>query len=164
MRYLKDLLLTDTYLLRGHVNTGGQRLSTFLNTTPKRYVEMNEATLLCRNSAGPVAIRRLQVRIDEILLAHEMDEAGDETLRILAERAKDEAQLAIHFGGPLPLEVAGKASRRVVEREAAGVHDFMVIIDPAIRGLPDWAAHESALLNGLPYLIANRGRMALIGW
>jgi len=162
MRYLKDLLLTDTHLLKGHVVTGGQRLSTFLNTTPKRHVEMYEVTLCSPSPAEVVTMPRVLVRVSEILLAHEMDEAGDQTLKILAERGRDEVPIAAFFGGAAPIRIAGRASSRIIEREAAGSRDFIVIIDPMIEGIPGGASPEYAVLSGLPYVIANRSRMALI--
>jgi hypothetical protein len=162
MRYLKDLILTDTHLLKGHVVTGGQRLSTFLNTTPRRHVEMYDVTLCSHSPAETVTMPRVLVRVPEILLAHEMDEAGDQALKILAERERDEVPIAAFFGGAAPIRIGGRASRRVIEREAASSRDFIVIVDPMIEGIPGGASPDYAVLSSLPYVIANRSRMALI--
>jgi len=162
MKYLKDLLLTDTHLLKGHVVTGGQRLSSFLNATPRRHVEMYDVTLCGQNPAETVTMPRVLVRVSEILLAHEMDEAGDQTLKILAERERDEIPIAAFFGGSTPIRLAGRASRRILEREAAGPRDFIVIIEPLLEGIPAATSPEFAVLSDLRYVIANRSRMALI--
>ncbi len=164
MRYLKDLLLTDICLLKGHVNCGGQRLSKFLNATPKRYVEMEEVTLADHSRAELSHSPRVLVRVDEILLAHEMDDAGDEALKILAERDRDDVPVTAGFGGVCPVQVAGQVSRRVMEREPAGAHDFIVIVDPRISGLPGKATAEYDVFQRLPYVIANRERIVLFRW
>ncbi len=102
------------------------------------------------------------VRVPEILLAHEMDEAGDQALKILAERERDEVPIAAFFGGAAPIRIGGRTSKRVIEREAASSRDFIVIVDPMIEGIPGGASPDYAVLSSLPYVIANRSRMALI--
>jgi hypothetical protein len=162
MKYLKDLLLTDTHLLKGHVVTGGQRLSSFLNATPRRHLEMYDVTLCGQSPAETVTMPRVLVRVSEILLAHEMDEAGDQTLKILAESERDEIPIVAFFGGATPIRIAGRASKRVMERGAGGSRDFIVIIEPMLEGVPAGTSPEFAVLSSLRYVIANRSRMALI--
>jgi hypothetical protein len=159
MKYLKDILVTDTFLLRGHVNSGGQRLSTLLNTTPKRHVEMEEVTLFARERPGTTLIGRMLVRVEEILLAYEMDESGDKAMKILAERDRDEVPVTIYFGGAAPIQIDGKASRRVVDRAVAGAPDFLVLLEPAISGMAGMTADEGEF-SSLPYVIVNRARSA----
>lgn len=162
MRYLKDLLLTDTCLLKGHVSTRGQRLSTFLNTTPRRCIEMSEVTLIQHSRAETLQAMHMMVRVDEILLAHEMDVSGDEVMKLLAEQKRDEVLVNIHFGGAAPIQITGMISRRVIDRDATSDHDFLVILSPQIRGLEGKLAREYAVLEGLPYVIANRDRIAFM--
>jgi len=162
MKYLKDLLLIDTHLLKGHVVTGGQRLSNFLNATPRRHVEMYDVTLCSLSPAETVTMPRVLVRVSEILLAHEMDEAGDQTMKILAERERDEVPIAAFFGGATPIRLAGRASRRIMEREPSGTRDFIVIVDPLLEGIPGGISPEFEVLSSLRYVIANRSRMSLI--
>lgn len=161
MRYVKDLLLTDMFLLKGHVKTGDQRLSTFLNTTPKRFLEMDEVTFVKHTGGESVSVPQMLVRVEEILLAHEMEETGDEGLKHLAEREKDEAAVTVFFGGAMPLQLSGKVSKRAVER-ATSRHDFIVVVEPVLQVFTGKASHEFAIFEDLPYLIANRARLAFI--
>jgi hypothetical protein len=162
MRYLKDLLLTDTFLLKGHLKTGDRRLSTFLNTTARRFLEMDEVTVVDHSRGERVLIARMLVRVEEILLAYETEDTGDEGLKLLAEREKDEVVVNAHFGGALPLQFSGKVSKRAVERDVSASHDFIVVVEPKLREIPRKAAHEYAIFEDLPYVIANRGRLAFI--
>ncbi len=162
MRYLKDLILTDTFLLKGHVKTGDQRLSTFLNTTPRRFLEMDEVTFVRHTGGESVLIPHMLVRVEEILLAHEMEETGDEGLKHLAEREKDEVAVTVLFGGAMPLQLSGKVSRRAVERATSSRHNFIVVVEPVLQEFTGRASQESAIFAELPYLIANRGQLAFI--
>jgi hypothetical protein len=162
MKYVKDLLLTDTSLLKGHLKTGDQRLSTFLNTTPKRFLEMDKVTVVNHARGERVLIAQMLVRVEEILLAHEMEETGDEGLKLLAEREKDEVAVTAHFGGSMPLQISGKVGKRAIERDISVRHDFIVVVEPKVRELPAKAANEYTILENLPYVIANRGRVAFI--
>ncbi len=162
MLFVKDLLLTETFLLKGHVKTGDQRLSTFLNSTRRQFLEMDEVTVVNHVRGERVLIAQTLVRVEEILLAHEMEETGDETLKHLAEREKDEVTVTAHFGGAMPLRFSGKASRRAIERDVSTPHDFVVVVEPKIPDLASRAAPEYAAFANLPYVIANRRRLALI--
>jgi hypothetical protein len=161
MIYRKDLVLTGTFLVKGHVNTGGQRLSNFLNNTPKRFLEMDEATVIHLLQGERTKKARILVRVDEILLAHELEETGDETLRLLAEREKDEITATVLFNGTTRLEVSGRVGKRALERDG-GDHDFIVVMGPEIRGLTGEAGMEFSVLDDLHYLIANKSRIVLV--
>ena len=117
MKYIKDLLLTDTFLIKGHLNTGGQRLSTYLNSTPRSFLEVEKAILVNHVQREDAETARILVRVDEIMLAHEMETTGDESLRLLAEPEKDLLAIAAHTGGMTPLKLSGKVSRRAIERD-----------------------------------------------
>jgi hypothetical protein len=159
MMYLKDLVLTDTFLLKGHISSGGQRLSSFLNGIPKRFLEMNEATVTDLLLGARFTNTRMLLRVEEIILAHELVEKGDESLRLLAAQERDEITATARFSGPTPLVASGRVSRRALEHDTPGQHEFIVISEPSFEGLTGIA--QDAFKN-LPYVIANRGRIAFI--
>lgn len=161
MRYRKDLVLTGTFLVKGHINTGGQRLSNFLNNTRKRFLEMEAATVIHLLQGERSETAKILVRIDEILLAHELEKAGDETLKMLAEREKGEITATVLFNDTTLLEVSGRVGKRALERDS-GDHDFIVVKDPEIRGLTVDARVELSVFEDLHYLIANKNRIALV--
>jgi hypothetical protein len=162
MRYLKDLLFTDTFLIKGHINTGGQRLSSYLNSTRKRFLEMEEATLLRHDGGDSVQTDWMLVSVDDILLAHEMEDTGDEVMRHLAEGVRDEMAITALFSGNLSLQLSGKARKRIIDSDAIRDHDFVVVMDPILQGFTARPAPEYAVLENLSYIIANKKRIAFI--
>jgi hypothetical protein len=159
MMYLKDLLLTDTFLLKGHISTGGQRLTSFLNAIPKRFLEMNEVTVTDHVRGVRFTNSRMLLRVEEIILAHELVERGDESLKLLAAQERDEVIVTARFSGATPLITSGRVSRRALEHDTPGQHEFIVFTEPNFEGLTS-IAHD--IFKNLPYVIANRGRIAFI--
>jgi hypothetical protein len=162
MRYLKDLLVTDMFLIKGHANTGNQRLSTFLSNTRKRFLEMDEVILIKHDGGERVLTPWMLVRIDDIILAHEIEEAGDEGLRGLAEREGDKIAVTTHFKGNALLQLSGKVRKRAINSDTLRHHDFIVVVEPKIRGLTVNGAREYTLLENPSYVIVNRNRIAFI--
>jgi len=162
MRYLKDLLFTDTYLIKGHVHTGGKRLSTFLNAARRRFLEMEEATLIQHSGGKTAQAGKILISIDEILLAYEMEVTGDEVMRQLGDRVRDEMEITAHFGSSFPLELSGKVRKRAIDANALRDHDFIVVMQPVLRGLTSKHSPEYSLLENPAYLIANRKRISYI--
>ena len=162
MKFLKHLLLTDTFLLRGHLNTGDQRLSTFLNTIPKSFLEMEEVTFVNRLLGQRTTAGRILIRVEEILLAHETETAGDEHMRVLAGKDRDEIQVVFRFGGAAPFRISGVVSRRTIERDICSGHEFVVMTNPRIQGFGWGKSDEYAVWADLPYVIVNRNRIALV--
>jgi hypothetical protein len=162
MRYLNDLILTDTFLLRGNIDTGGQRLTSFLNNVPKRFFELHEVAATNHVTDEQFTATRMFVRIDEVLIAHEIGEGGDDRLRLLAAEERVEIPVTAQFGGTLRLQLLGKVHKHGIERETSGPHDFIVVVEPKIQGLRGTAASEYAGFKHLPYVIANRNRLTFI--
>ncbi len=159
MLYLKDLILTELFLLKGHINTGDHRLSSFLNGIPKRFLEMHEVTATDVVHGVRSMHPRILLRIEEIIFAHELAETGDESLRELAEREKDEVTVTARFSGATPWILSGRVSRRAIERDTSGQHEFVVFVEPKFEGLSSTGQNA---FKDLPYVIANRRRIALI--
>jgi hypothetical protein len=162
MRFVKDLLFTDKYLIKGHVNTGGQRLSTFLNNTRKRFLEMEEAIFIRHDGGDRIQTEWALVHVNEVLFAHEMEQTGDEGLRNLAARDRAEIAVTIHLRWDAPMHLSGMVHKRAMHSDALHHHDFVVMINPILQGFTVKPAPEYALLQNVPYLIVNRERIALI--
>jgi len=163
LEYVKDLFLTESFLIKGHVNTGGRRLSNWLNAQTLPFVEVNDATLIGVAQGDRIVTARAMVRMDEILLAHELiDSAGDEMAAQLSDIDGDRTLVNLYYGGRLPLEVSGKMLRRAYNRRDLGDQEFLVVTDPSIEGLGDKKAREFAVIRQAPYLIVNRTRLAYV--
>jgi hypothetical protein len=162
MKFFKDLLFTDMFLIKGHVNTGGHRLSTFLNNAHRRFLDMEEATLIKHDGSGRITAAWIQVRVDDIIFAHELESSGDEGLKLLAERERDDIDIAAHFSGNPGLQLSGKVRKHTLDAETLSKHDFIVVIEPRFEGLAIPPDPEYAIFNNMSYAIVNRNRLALI--
>jgi hypothetical protein len=162
MKFHKDLLFTDKHLIKGHIKTGGQRLSTFLNSTRKKFLEMEEALLISHDGKDRIKTDFALVRINEILFAYENEETGDEVMRNLGGRQTAEQPILIHLNSTVPLQLSGKVRKRALESEAIRWHDFFVIMNPVLNGFSAKPAPEYSFIKNVPYLIVNRDRSAIM--
>jgi hypothetical protein len=163
MRYLKDLLYTEKFLIKGHANTGGQRLSTFLNKTRKHFLEMEDATLIRHDGGDRILTPWMLARLDNIILAYENEESGDEGLKILAERESDRIEVKAFFSGNCSLQLSGKMRKRAMDSDAIRHQDFIVMVEPKLQGFrANKAAREYSVFDNLSYVIVNRNCLAFI--
>lgn len=163
MEYVKDLFLTESFLIKGLVRNGSQRLSTFLNSGTAPFIEVNDATLIGVTQGDRIVTARAMVHRNEILLAHELIEAaGDSTLKNLASKDEDRTLVNLYFSGRLPLEVSGKMLKRAYNRKDLGNQKFLVVTEPSIEGLGGKKAREFSVLTKAPYVIVNRDRIAYV--
>lgn len=163
MEYVKDLFLTDSFLIKGYVKTGGRRLTTYLNSHAYRFIEVHDATMIGVSKGDRIVTARAMVHMREIILAHELIEsAGDEILKRVSEPDQDRALVNLYFAGALPLEVSGKMLRRAYNRTDLGSQEFIVVTEPQVEGLNDKKPREFQLIEKAPYLIVNRDRIAYV--
>ncbi len=77
---VSDLLLTDSFLIKGNVEGKYTRLSQILDEQRKYFLKIHDATLVDLNSCERIQTPMVHVNVDEILLAHEfLDSGGDST-------------------------------------------------------------------------------------
>jgi hypothetical protein len=162
MRFLKDLLFTDLFLIKGHINTGDQRLSTYLNQTPKGFLEIEEAILIKHDGSARISARQIHMRINDILFAYEMEVTGDAELRRLGERAKNDVEVIAYLSGNTSLQFSGRVRKRSLDSDLLPHHDFIVVVDPKFSGFNVSASNEHALFESLPYIIVNKNRLSFI--
>ncbi len=162
MRFLKDLIFTDSHLVKGHANTGSQRLSTFLTNTRKRFLAMEESTRIRHDGGERIQSAQMLVCINDILLAHEMEEAGDIGLRNIALRDRAEIAVTFQLRYDSPLQLSGVVRKRAVNSDASRIHDFIVVANPRLQGFPANPSPEYALLEKASYLIVNKSRIEFI--
>jgi len=162
MRFLKDVLYTDTFLIKGHINTGDRRLSSYLNNARQRFIDVEEAVLVKHNGEDRIPASSMQVHIRDILFAHESEDTGDQTLRNLANQQRDEIGVTAYFSSLAPLQLSGRIHKRALDSDARRHYDFIVVVQPEFQGLPDNTAPEYDLLRNLDYVIVNRDRLAFL--
>jgi len=160
---VKDLFLTDSFLVKGYVKTGGRRLTTYLNSLSSRFLEVHDATMIGVQKGDRIVTARAMVSVEEVLLANELIEsAGDEMMKSLADPEKDRTLVNLYFSGKLPIEVTGKMLRRAYNRSDLGEQDFLVVTEPSIDGLGSHKAREFSVLKQAPYVVVNRRRLAYV--
>lgn len=162
MRFLKDVLYTDIFLIKGHINTGEKRLSSFLNNTRKRFIEVEEATLYRHDGGNRIPAPLVQVHAQDILFAHESEDTGDEVFRNLAKQQRDEIRMTAYFSSTTPIQISGRIHKRAFDSNPGRYHDFIVVVQPEFQGVPFTAASEYDLFRDLHYVIVNINRIAFL--
>ena len=159
MRFRRHLVLTEQGIIKGHLKTEGRRLSTFLNNTVRPFLEMEESSLVSSTRGQDASPHSMLLNRNEILLAHEMEETGDDGLRQLAELLRDEVAVTAHFSGVVELQVTGNVGKRAMDRCASGQQVFIVLAEPRFRCPAGEASEQCSILEGLPYVILNTRRL-----
>ena len=162
MRFLKDHLFTEDFLIKGHINTGEYRLSNFLNKTHSRFLVVEEAILIRHNGSDPIHASWMQVRIQDILFAYESEETGDDVLRNLSEQSRNEARMTGYFNSTTPVQITGKVHKRVLDAGSTQQHNFFVVTEPEIQGLTVNPAPEYDTIRHMPYVIVNKNRLSFL--
>jgi hypothetical protein len=75
---VSDLLLTDSFLIKGNIENKYTALSQVLDEHRRYFIKVRDATLVDLNRCERINTPLLHVNVDEILLAHEfLDSGGD---------------------------------------------------------------------------------------
>ena len=152
---VNHLFVTPRFLVKGRIATGDLRLSSFLTSYRRPFLNIDDLSLLEWSTNSRIVAAQGQVRFDDIVLAHEfLEVSGDSHRKAMAEEDEQSFQMAsLYLRAPCPWELFGRVKRDVVQ--ATGADTFLVVRDPEIRGLESEAAEELELLARLPYLILN---------
>jgi hypothetical protein len=123
---------------------------------------MEEPTLIRHDGLDRIQTEFAMIRINEIMIAYEMEETGDEGMRNLGGQHAAELQIHIYLNANPPLQVSGRVRKRTIESEALRKHDFIVLMNPVLKGSSGKLPPECAFFANVPYLIVNRDRAILI--
>jgi len=159
---VSDLLLTDTFLIKGTVEDKYTRLSQVLDEHRKFFLKVRDATLIDLKTRVRIQTPLLHVNVDEILLAHELlDESGDQHLRALSH--DDELhKVRVFYTGVQNFEVSGMVRPGCYEATDRSTRRFFVVREPAMRGLKTAGDEDLSLLEGLSYAILNKPRLSYL--
>ena len=159
---VSDLLLTDSFLIKGNVENKYTRLSQILDEHRKYFLKVRDATLVDLKTCERIQTPLLHVNLDEILLAHEfLDEAGDKHMRAMAPET-DLHRVRAFYTGLLNVEVAGYVRPGAYEADDHLSRRFFVVRQPEVRGFKDRGDQDLKLLGGLSYAILNKVRLSYI--
>lgn len=159
---VSDLLLTDSFLIKGNVENKYTRLSQILDEHRKYFLKVRDATLVDLKSCERIQTPLLHVNVDEILLAHELlNEAGDAHMRV-ATPESELHRVRVFYTGNLNVEVAGYVRPGAYEADDHLSRRFFVVRKPQVRGFKDRGDRDLKLLNNLSYAILNKVRLSYI--
>ncbi len=159
---VSDLILTDSFLIKGNIENKYTRLSTILDEYRRYFVKVRDATLIDLNSCERISTPLLHVNVDEILMGHEfIDTGGDQHMR---ELAKNHAinRVRVFYTGSLNIEFAGEVRPGSYEADDRASRRFFIMRNPLVRGFNDRNDADLKLLAKLPYVILNKARLSYI--
>jgi hypothetical protein len=159
---VSDLLLTDSFLIKGNVENKYTRLSQILDEHRKYFLKVRDATLIDLKTCERIKTPLLHVNLDEVLMAHELlDEAGDHHMRVDVPDSELH-RVRVFYTGMLNVEVAGYVRPGAYEADDHLSRRFFVLRKPAVRGFKDQGDADLKLLGSLSYLILNKTRLSYI--
>jgi len=159
---VSDLLLTDSFLIKGNVDNKYTRLSQVLDEHRKYFLKVRDATLVDLKTCERIQTPLLHVNVDEILLAHELlDEAGDQHMRAMV-HDEELHRVRVFYTGSLNVELAGYLRPGAYEATDHVSRRFFVLRKPSVRGFKDQGDADLKLMNNLSYAILNKVRLSYI--
>ena len=159
MEFVNHILVTESFLAKGHIHTGGKRLTNFLNGWSRPFLPMRDVTMISMDSNDKILSNEALLPMEEIVVAHELlDQGGDDIAKRLSDVPNANASMSAFYRGKYHLDIAGRIRWTSVEAEASNGSDFFVIVDPTVSGLGEKKGREFSLLKSLSYLIVNRSR------
>jgi hypothetical protein len=159
---VSDLLLTDSFLIKGNIENKYTRLSQVLDETRRYFVKVRDATLIDLNSCERIQTPLLHVNVDEILLAHEfLDSGGDQAARELAKHQPTH-RVRVFYTGNLNVELGGEVRPSSYEADDRTSRRFFTMRNPVLRGFNDRNDPDLKLLAKLPYAILNKLRLSYV--
>lgn len=159
---VSDLLLTDSFLIKGNVENKYTRLSQILDENRKYFLKVRDATLVDLKSCERIQTPLLHVNLDEILLAHELlDEAGDSHMKVTTPESELH-RVRVFYTGLLNVEIAGYVRPGAYEADDHLSRRFFVVRKPQVRGFKDRGDQDLKLLSNLSYAILNKTRLSYI--
>jgi len=155
-----DLLLTDSFLIKGRIEGKYARLSKVLDAARCRFVALREATLVDLQTRERITTPRLHVNLDEILLAHELVDSGGDLYQRSIAQDRALVEIRAFHAGQVQIEIAGLVRPGAYELGDV-TKRFFVMEEPRLRGIQ--LDHEDlSILQNLPYVIVNKNRLAYI--
>ena len=161
---VSDMLLTDSFLIKGNVENKYARLSQILDEHRRYFLKVRDATLIDLVTAERITTPLLHVNVEEILLGHEfLDGSSDPARRELATvDPRKLHRIRVFYTGNLNVEIGGHVRPGSYEVDDHASRRFFVMQNPVLRGFNTKGDKDLELLNRLEYAILNRLRLSYI--
>jgi hypothetical protein len=160
--FVEDLLLTDTFLVKGRVTPKSRRLRQVLEDHSGGFLALEDVTMVALVGNEVIHTPRVLVAAREVIAAHELVEiAGDDVQRKLAAPAKT-SRIRAFYNGHVQLEFSGLVEPHAYEPAHNAGRGWFVMDEPRIRGLDLEGNRELAILKKLDYAIVRKDRLAYV--
>ena len=159
--FVEDLILTDSFLIKGRLPNKTKRLTNLLEDHSRTFLAIQDATMVALRSAEVIRTPTVMVNVSEVICAHELlDIAGDEGMRRIATPNKV-VRIRAFYNGAVQFELAGNIEPGAYETQQLSNRKYFIMQKPALRGL-DLEHEELAILRNLEYAIVRRDKMAYV--
>lgn len=159
---VSDVLLTDSFLIKGEIERKYTRLSHMLDEYRRYFIKVRNATLVDLNTCDRIQTPLLHVNVDEILLAHEFLDSSSDAQQAELYRHQQYTKVRVFFTGHLNVEVGGEVRPGSYEVDDRATRRFFVMRNPVLRGFNHHADPDLKLLDKLTYVILNKTRLSYI--
>jgi len=160
--FVEDLILTDSFLVKGVVEGKSGRLSRFLDTFTKRFLPIRNATMVDLRGGDPIEAPRILVNLEEVVLAHELVETGGDVFQKNLARDQKTVRVRAFFSGNTNIEVAGLVRPGAYDVTDPITRRFFVVTEPVVRGIDFAVSRDLQMLARLPYAILQKDRIAYV--
>lgn len=158
---VEDVILTDTFLIKGRLPHKGKRLTNLLEDHTRTFLQVQDATMVALRSTDVINTPSVMVNVKEVIFAHELVEvAGDADMRRLAMPNKS-VRIRAFYNGPTQFELSGTVEPGAYESSPTIVRKYFIMQCPVLRGL-DLGRDELKMLNSLDYVIVRKDRMSYV--
>jgi hypothetical protein len=161
---VSDLILTDSFLIKGQVENKYARLSQVFEEWPKAFLRIKDATLVDLGSRDRIQTPLVHVNMEEILVAHEfLDSTSDPTLaKMAADTPARTNRVRVFYTGALNVEVAGHVRPGAYELDDKNSNKFFVMTNPELRGMNLEGDRDLETLTRLDWVILNKRRLSYV--
>lgn len=158
---VEDLLLTDTFLIKGRLPHKSKRLSNLLEDHTHAFLQVQDATMVSLRSDDVIHSPSVMVNVRELIFAHELvDVAGDASMRRLAMPNKS-VRIRAFYNSPVQFELSGTVEPGAYDSTPTIARKYFIMQCPVLRGL-DLSRPELKMLNSLDYAIVRKDRLAYV--
>lgn len=160
-KFVEDIFLTDSFLIKGRFEAKHGRLSQSLDNWKHNFIPVIDATLIDLKSREQFEAPRVAIAWRELILAHELIDTGSDLFRRQMTTPPARTAIRAFVAGRLPLELSGETSAAAYDRGGLFQRCF-IMHEPRLRGLDCERHQELRPLAEMHYAIVLRERVSYV--
>jgi hypothetical protein len=159
---VEDLVLTDSFLVKGVIEGKTGRLSRHLDLLQKRFLPIRNATMVDLRGGEPISSPRILVNLEEVVLAHELVETGGDVFQRNLARDQKTVRVRAFFSGNTNIEISGMVRPGAYDMSDLVARRFFVMENPVVRGIDLALSSDLAILGKMQYAILHKDRISYV--